>query len=446
MIYSINTRVSQQERYLVLSIICLFVLVSAFASLISKIQGPVIPGFVVVCGISVFIISLQTAFLLYTQSNLELNKSVAFLASGYFLISFLALYRIIFIPNAILPSYLVSEESQISSWMWTIWHIIFPIYIILYSLNFSFGQKISYKAYRWYFRLVPLISVVIILSVIFGEHLLPHIINGNNYSQSLYLDKIILIFSIGALFSLILKKGTYHRQDLWLLLATVTHSLDVFYGIVGEVRYSIGWYLGTINGLISSTIILGVFIHRIKKIAQTMKEENYRLRDMTETDVLTGIANRRKFNLIFKTLWTLALQQEKSICLIMIDIDHFKLYNDTLGHLEGDKCLMTVAQTLKTIAKRQIDLTARIGGEEFVILLFGVNEKEGLKYSEEARKAIENLKMPTPSTLHPYVTVSVGWGVITPDTTINPDWFIDKVDKALYQAKNKGRNTTVGID
>lgn len=443
--HTINSEVSKTEKYFVLSIILTLFVIFAYTSSFGTIEYIPIPGFISICGISIFIVSLQTAFLLYNQSKIRFDSAIALLSSGYFLISFLVLGRIIFLPGALLTPEYINEESQISAWLWTIWHLVFPIYIILYSLIDS-KFSISYSLSQLTFKAVPLISLGIILFLTFYDNNLPKLVNENSYTATIHYDISLLFLCFVSMLFLISQRGINHRQDLWLLLALSVHGLDILYGITGGARYSAGWYLALINSVLASTIILGVFIHHLIQIAQSMSLENDYLKNISEQDELTKISNRRKFNFIFETLWSLSLHQRKPLCLIIIDIDNFKSYNDKFGHPQGDECLIRIANILQQVSKRETDLVARIGGEEFAILLYGIHEKEGAIFAERARKMVEDEQIPSANSHPPYVTISVGYGVVTPHSRFNYKGFINKVDGALYTSKHKGKNTISCIE
>lgn len=169
--------------------------------------------------------------------------------------------------------------------------------------------------------------------------------------------------------------------------------------------------------------------------------EMKRLEALSVTDGLTQIANRRYFDSFLTAEWRRSVREGGSVGLIMIDIDHFKGYNDHYGHLEGDKCLQLVAKTLKEQAQRPRDLVARFGGEEFVVVLPSVHF-EGMKVvAERIQSAIAELRMPNAgSDTSSMLTVSLGlaWAEPSPEDSITT--IIEAADEALYAAKAGGRN------
>lgn len=165
------------------------------------------------------------------------------------------------------------------------------------------------------------------------------------------------------------------------------------------------------------------------------------------TDVLTGIANRRGFDLALEREWARAGREGVPLSLLMADVDHFKAFNDTLGHQAGDDCLRAVAAALGTVARRPGDMAARFGGEEFVVLLYACEPADAVGLAEAARASVEGLAIAhaaSPSADH--VTLSIGVAGCLPgragaDSAIrDPAGLIRAADDALYDAKRGGRN------
>jgi len=161
------------------------------------------------------------------------------------------------------------------------------------------------------------------------------------------------------------------------------------------------------------------------------------------TDALTGLSNRRSFNDALEKEWARAIREQQPLSLIMLDIDKFKNYNDTYGHQHGDVVLQTLANVLNTTIRRPADFIARWGGEEFVILLPMTDENGALQVAEKAREAMESSRIPHPDGFTTKATISAGVAGFVPDAGSVLDKFISEADKALYAAKEKGRNRVV---
>lgn len=172
-----------------------------------------------------------------------------------------------------------------------------------------------------------------------------------------------------------------------------------------------------------------------------IKKTEQKLKELSETDGLTGIANRRVFNETIEKEWMRAMRNSSPISLIMADIDHFKAYNDTYGHLKGDECLKFFAKTLRSVCRRPIDLPARFGGEEFVILLPDTDALGAEKVAQEFMRVLSELKMShSGSMVNEFVTASIGISTLVPERGEGCDKIIWFADDALYEAKNSGRN------
>jgi diguanylate cyclase (GGDEF)-like protein len=176
-------------------------------------------------------------------------------------------------------------------------------------------------------------------------------------------------------------------------------------------------------------------------ITQQLEQANLRLYHLSSVDPLTGIANRRHFDDIFELEWRRAMRSGSVLSLIMIDIDAFKPYNDTYGHLQGDECLRRVADALRSELKRPSDMVARFGGEEFVVLLPGTGLAGAALVAETLRARVEALRIPhEASRFDDHVTVSVGVASIHPQRGARPADLLAAADQALYQVKQGIRN------
>jgi diguanylate cyclase (GGDEF)-like protein len=170
---------------------------------------------------------------------------------------------------------------------------------------------------------------------------------------------------------------------------------------------------------------------------------NDRLTVMASIDMLSGLANRRGFQSRLDFEWMKAQQYNSELSLLMIDVDHFKLYNDTYGHPEGDACLTKLGETLAGIAADTMGFAGRYGGEEFCLLLPNTGPVKALEVGETVRAAILGLGLPHVTSSHQTVTVSVGVAVSLPNENQRPGDLIEAADAALYAAKHRGRNTVV---
>ena len=169
-----------------------------------------------------------------------------------------------------------------------------------------------------------------------------------------------------------------------------------------------------------------------------LKRQRDLLERLSSIDGLTGIANRRAFDEQLDREWRRAGRTGEPVAVLMIDVDHFKAYNDTLGHAAGDDCLKLLAKTLKESLRRPADLLARYGGEEFVCILPGTDIRGAEAVGEQLRQAVTALALPHPQT--PMVSVSIGAAAAHPHEREAFGALLDLADAKLYDAKRKGRN------
>jgi diguanylate cyclase (GGDEF)-like protein len=175
-----------------------------------------------------------------------------------------------------------------------------------------------------------------------------------------------------------------------------------------------------------------------------LEESNLRLQYLTAIDGLTQIANRRSLDSNLATEWQRAMRKREPIGIVMIDVDHFKLFNDTYGHQAGDECLRGVAGALKDFARRPGDLAARYGGEEFVLVLTNATAQQAQLVAERVRDKIVELAIPHQRSSHGSVTASFGVASLVPGVQHSgPEALLLAADQALYRAKESGRNRVI---
>jgi len=179
----------------------------------------------------------------------------------------------------------------------------------------------------------------------------------------------------------------------------------------------------------------------IHEANENLSQLNQKLEQISNTDTLTNLANRRHFDETLAKEISRHSRQSIPLALIICDIDYFKQYNDTYGHQQGDKCLRQVANSIKKTSARGEDLVARYGGEEFAVILPNTNEEQASKIAEKIRARVHDLDLShKTSEVSDHVSVSLGFACVIPDSgTIMSD-LIEDADRALYRAKREGRN------
>ena len=224
-----------------------------------------------------------------------------------------------------------------------------------------------------------------------------------------------------------------------------TKNIPVIFitGKVSEEDEIYGFTLGAVEYITKpfSPVIVKA---RVNTHAELKRHRDY-LEGISYLDGLTGIPNRRKFNEYLSFACDFSHREQVPVSMIMMDIDHFKLYNDHYGHQEGDTCLIRIAQALAGAVTEKTDILARYGGEEFACILPNRTKEEALKIAEKLRLAVLQLKIPhEKSMVEPIVTISLGVATVVPSADRTCKDLIKSADEALYRSKETGRNKVSG--
>jgi diguanylate cyclase (GGDEF)-like protein/PAS domain S-box-containing protein len=180
---------------------------------------------------------------------------------------------------------------------------------------------------------------------------------------------------------------------------------------------------------------------KIQQLIEQLENERNTAHHNSITDSLTGLANRRFFDDMLATEFYRLKRSGSNLSLIMLDVDYFKNFNDSKGHLAGDDCLRQIGNVLKSVVGRTTDIVSRFGGEEFVVILPDTESKGAVRLAEHIRKSVIDLAIPHPkSGISEFVTVSIGVVSVSADSVTSPEQIVTFVDEALYRAKNGGRN------
>ena len=191
------------------------------------------------------------------------------------------------------------------------------------------------------------------------------------------------------------------------------------------------------------TVALNDMAQKLADREQELRAANNHLQELATSDALSGLANRRGFDARLGAEWQRAGKLGPPVGLLMIDVDHFKLFNDRYGHVEGDVCLRRIGKLLQEAAEGDDDMPARYGGEEFVLLLPGADVDAVLKAGEKLRRAVEELCVAHASSSLGQVTVSIGVASLVPGVAQDAEHLVEAADIALYAAKRRGRNAVV---
>lgn len=249
--------------------------------------------------------------------------------------------------------------------------------------------------------------------------------------KAFYMNLIGLFF-ISIVFAL------YIEEIKTLLNVLMMHYLISLIG--GFFAYHLSIYIANSNAAVRE---LNVSLLKLQESEQELNKANEFLNRLSYMDGLTGVGNRRNFDEVLNKEWSNLMTTHSPITLLMFDIDYFKKYNDTYGHLAGDQCLQVITSAIRDLIANNPNSTfCRYGGEEFAIIFTRTMMEEGIVFAEMIQKQVQSLKIAhSSSKIADIVTISIGIATIIPSTETQPKDLIQLVDTCLYNSKTKGRNT-----
>jgi diguanylate cyclase (GGDEF)-like protein len=399
------------------------------------------PGFLPAFGGITFFGDLITALLLFSRARALNERSLARLGAAFLFNTFIIVPFLASFPDLFGKGSLIGTSAS-AVWLWVFWHGGFALGLAAFAAT---PPGACAKPVRVLLPVMLVAAVVAVLAALatLGQHWLPVIIVGGSYRRltTLGIGPAVLCCCVLALVLI----GRRLRQPtplaVWLTVATVALTADVSLTLLGTDRFSLGWYVArTLSGVSQIAVMSGLLID-LSRLFHEVATANHRLERLSLTDPLTELANRRGFDRWLATEWSRAVREQLPLSLAVIDVDYFKRYNDCFGHSAGDGCLIQVAATIGAGARRPADLAARIGGEEFAVVLSQTDERGASAVAEVVRASVEALSLPHPESSFQRVTISVGVATVRPfEGGKTARGLLEAADAALYQAKRSGRN------
>ena len=222
------------------------------------------------------------------------------------------------------------------------------------------------------------------------------------------------------------------------------HHRDRLHGVLNLESTRADFFTAEVCAMFDAVALQVAGAIHLARVVHELERANRKLQELSMSDGLTGIANRRCFDLRLADEWRKHVSDGRSLALLLVDVDWFKPLNDACGHPHGDECLRVLARICADVADGKDALVARFGGEEFVLLLAGCDLVAARRLAERLRRKVEARAMVHPkSTVAPCITISVGVSAMRPDALQSPEFLVDAADRALYAAKAKGRNRVV---
>jgi diguanylate cyclase (GGDEF)-like protein len=423
--------------------ICIFLVAVPFA----RVALPQVPAFIPVYESSVVLNDLVTAVLLFGQCVIARSRALGALASGYLYTSVIALLHMLSFPGLFSPTGLLHAGPQSTAWIYMFWHAGFPVFVITYALlkNRKHDRMTGYTvgAGRLAFIVAAVLCLAAGMAVLAtaGERLLPEIIKNNHYTPAMrWVAGAVWGFCLLALVVLY-RQRSRSTIDLWLMVVLCVWICDIALSAVfNGGRYDLGFYLGRFYGMAAGSLVLLLLLVENTLLHSRLAAALDELKRLATTDALTGVANRRAFDAALTAQWQRGAYDRSTLSLLMIDIDFFKRFNDSHGHVEGDRCLVAVARCLAQTVRRGSDLVARYGGEEFVVLMPQTDAAAAAHVGQRMCDAVAALAIPNAGAPDMrYVTISVGVASQVVEAGAEMTDLTKAADHALYLAKAAGR-------
>jgi diguanylate cyclase (GGDEF)-like protein len=431
--------VSQKERRL--AAICAFLLLVGGLAItpVAHVMWPPLPGFTVAHATGSVILDLLVALLLVSRAQIEHDNSRLYLAAAYFYAALVIIPHIASFPDTLAPGFLIGSSNS-AIWLWVFWHVGFAGLVICYGI--SRPRHYAPRPLRSALLIMALAAAASLTGLVEARHL-PVLIEGRRYFFGFaghLVTALVLLVNLSALLLVCTRLRDNRGEDLWLAVGMIGACMDVWLIMCSAERFSVGWFCGRTFGLTTTFV---VFVSLMNDLLQTYKRvaaANLLLDHLTITDPLTKLGNRRIFDSTLENEWRRCRRDLLPLSVLLFDVDHFKSYNDTYGHLAGDACLGTIAKCLRDAASRAGDLATRFGGEEFALILPATDSGGAAYVANMVRLTVRDAAIPHSGSEKDYVTISAGVATLVPSESFDASELVKLADQALYRAKASGRD------
>ena len=398
------------------------------------------PSFLPAFGALALMTELLTAALLLVKALSTGERAPLRLAATYLFAALVLAPQLLAFPGVFQPAPMIGGVDA-AAWLWVVWHGGLALGVGWFTL----GRPAPLR--RWDAAGAAIGAALLVAALVAlataGPGWLPELRHNGNYARinTLGIGPAVLALAAATRALVLVRLRLRSPLAIWLTVSMLASTLDVTLTLFGGGRFTIGWHVSRGLNLLTGVTMLAALLADLVAQARRADELNTQLEQMLHTDTLTGLKNRRAFESVIDTEWRRCRRQQAPLSLLMIDIDLFKQFNDRHGHPAGDGCLRQVAAAIGAELQRPGDLAARIGGEEFVLLLPTTSQAGASLVAERVRAAIARLAVVHRDSMLGGVTVSVGVATRVPsDRITDPDRLVDAADQALYEAKNSGRN------
>jgi diguanylate cyclase (GGDEF)-like protein len=429
------------QTWFALSVIAMLVIGAAIVTPHSGMPLKPIPGLLTAFSTAMIVTNLLLAAMLFIKGRVEEGPDTIRLGAAYLYVGLVVIPQTMSFPGALTDAPLIGS-TETSLWFWVCWHVGFGLAVIRYAWCSGRQNLPRFGIFRPVAEIIAAASVVTYVAVVWANDLPRLLVNGHFELSGvgLVIHVVVVLVTLSALLSVARLRAATPEQ-LWLVVGLVASCAEVWLTLHSSARFALGWYLAKAGSLLTSFFVLVSLMHEITRLYSEAAINNRTLANLARLDGLTGVSNRRHFDETLAEEFRRARRTGMPLGLIMMDVDHFKAFNDRYGHPAGDECLRRVASVLEKTVCRPGDKAFRYGGEEFAVLLPATPLEGARVIAEKILRSVAALALEHLGSPHGIVTLSAGVASALPmrDDDLASQ-LIETADHALYDAKKAGRN------
>ena len=435
-----DTFLEDGQRYAAVAVCATLLGTAILAGLFGRDAAPEVKPLLATCGTICALVDIIIAFIFLGQFHASGRAFFGILAAAYTMGGLLTCGYLATYPGTFSGNVASAAHDQAPTVLWCLWHSIFPALVLFGALNESKRSFTSRKTIAILSVAIPvatvLASVAIVAAVVTHRDMLPQLIISGAYQPlySLAILPAIATFNGCVCFFIFARDRALTPLMLWVGVTTFSATLDVIMAELSGTPNSYASDAGRLLAVCTVSIVLIMFLFEIAAIYERINRAEH-------TDVLTSLDERRAFATQYDIVHKKAQRTRHSVALIVIDVDYFKVYDETVGEYAGDACLRRVAHALSGVTPRPPDLVTRNGREEFAISLTDTELEDVLMLAERCRKGIENLGIIHGETAWGQITISVGVAYASDSLFTDTVDMFETAERALFNAKDRGGNT-----
>ena len=385
--------------------------------------------------------TLITALLLLIQGRTLGSTAMTVLGTGFAVASIMMIPYVAFYPGMFGSDGPVSTGRHgTSTMLWLGWHFELAVAILLYGyLRRLTSDHRGARVIGGLAVTALVLGAVALVAYAVGAQLPSILVDGTRTSPFARIGIPLVGLPALAAIAIVVGRRNPTVLDIACGLVALAIVLELLLTLLGKHPFSVGWYTSRLQMMATTATVLGILVVQTARLYADLVQRAEVLEGEAHTDTLTGLPNRRRFDEELARAAGSAMRRSSLLSVAMIDIDRFKLYNDTFGHQAGDVALQRIARVIAESVERSNDFAARYGGEEFIVILEDTSTEGAAAVAERIRTEVLNAALPAPRG----GVLSVSLGVATRRPGETGEALVRRADEALYLAKNSGRNRVV---